>query len=281
MQNEDLALFARTDGEAYWMGNTETPSALWKTDKFGWREIPYRVSRWTQRELLATLHEEDPGSPTIRTSRGFPAGVYVQGRPRVDPVVLSRTRRWLPRRGSPGNDALFEDFLSTGVLDEYRHVMAGKLGTSDHVDRVRMSAAMGEFVAAKILTDAGYDVVPEIEVTTGHSLDFRARNGDTNVLVEVTRPQPPKTVRRRAPSPQSATPPRRKSTANSPNTAAARSCSSTARRFATTPGTPSAPNNRTSVTARSGLPRPPERSRRRVPKGAVPLELADALEFLD
>jgi len=40
MQNGDIALFARTDSDAYWMGNTETPSALWKTDKFGWREVP-------------------------------------------------------------------------------------------------------------------------------------------------------------------------------------------------------------------------------------------------
>jgi len=54
-----------------------------------------------------------------------------------------------------------------------------------------MSAAMAEFIAAKLLTDASYDVVPEIEVTTGHSLDFRAESDETNVLVEVTRPQPP------------------------------------------------------------------------------------------
>ncbi|TYT63809.1 DUF5784 family protein [Natrialba swarupiae] len=193
MQNEDLALFARTDGEAYWMGNTETPSALWKTDKFGWREIPYRVSRWTQRELLATLHEEDPWLADYPYISWFFLPVFMSKDGRESTRSFFREHAaGFPDAGRRETTRFFEDFLSTGVLDEYRHVMAGKLGTSDHVDRVRMSAAMGEFVAAKILTDAGYDVVPEIEVTTGHSLDFRARNGDTNVLVEVTRPQPPK-----------------------------------------------------------------------------------------
>lgn len=56
-----------------------------------------------------------------------------------------------------------------------------------------MSATMGEFIAAKLIVDAGYAIVPEIEVTTGHSLDYRATAGATNVLVEVTRPQPPQT----------------------------------------------------------------------------------------
>ena len=55
-----------------------------------------------------------------------------------------------------------------------------------------MSAAIAEFTGARILTGAGYDVTPEIEVTTGHSLDFRATDPDTGdgYLVEVTRPQP-------------------------------------------------------------------------------------------
>jgi hypothetical protein len=70
--------------------------------------------------------------------------------------------------------------------------MAGKLGTSASLDLVRMSAAIAEFTAARILTEAGYEVTPEIEVTTGHSLDYRATDPDTGAasLVEVTRPQP-------------------------------------------------------------------------------------------
>lgn len=192
MDNGDIALFARGDGEAYWMGNTETPSALWRTDKFGWREIPYHVSRWAQRELLATLYEEDP---------------WLADYPHISwyflPVFMSKdgresTRRFFREHAGGFPDAgrreatrFFEDFFETGALDEYRHVMSGKLGTSNHVDRVRMSAAMGEFITAKILVDADYDVVPEIEVTTGHSLDYRATDDETNVLVEVTRPQPP------------------------------------------------------------------------------------------
>jgi hypothetical protein len=70
--------------------------------------------------------------------------------------------------------------------------MAGKLGTSASRDLVRMSAAIAEFTAARILTEAGYEVTPEIEVTTGHSLDYRATDPATGAghLVEVTRPQP-------------------------------------------------------------------------------------------
>jgi hypothetical protein len=87
--------------------------------------------------------------------------------------------------------AFYESFLETGVLDDYRHVMAGKLGTSEYLDVARANGAMGEFNAAWLLDDAGYDVTPEIEVTTGHSLDYRAdRDGDQGVLVEVTRPVP-------------------------------------------------------------------------------------------
>ncbi|MFB6133413.1 MAG: DUF5784 family protein, partial [Halanaeroarchaeum sp.] len=40
-----------------------------------------------------------------------------------------------------------------------------------------------------LLTQAGYEVTPEIEVSTGHSIDFRTDPG--GVLVEVTRPTPP------------------------------------------------------------------------------------------
>ncbi len=192
MQNGDVALFARNDSDAYWMGNTETPSALWKTDKFGWREVPHHVSRWAQRELTATLHEEDPWLADYPHISWFFLPVFMSKDGRHSTRAFFREHAaGFPDAGRRETTRFFEDFLKTGVLDEYRHVMSGKLGTSDHVDRVRMSAAMAEFIAAKILTDAGYDVVPEIEVTTGHSLDFRAESDDTNVLVEVTRPQPP------------------------------------------------------------------------------------------
>ncbi|MFD1565392.1 DUF5784 family protein [Haloarchaeobius amylolyticus] len=194
MQNGDVALFARTDGDAYWMGNTETPSALWKTDKFGWREVPHHVARWAKRELTATLHERAPWLVDYPHLSWFFLPVFMSKDGRDSTRAFFRDHA----AGFPDADyqeatQFFEDFLSTGALDEYRHVMSGKLGTSDHVDRVRMSAAMAEFIAAKLLTGAGYDVVPEIEVTTGHSLDFRAKTDDTNRLVEVTRPQPPGT----------------------------------------------------------------------------------------
>ncbi len=192
MKNGDLALFARDDNEAYWMGNTETPSSLWRTDKFGWNDVPYHVARWAQRELLSTLHEEDRWLADYPHISWYFLPVFMSKDGREATRAFFREHAaGFPDAGRRETTRFFEQFLATGVLDPYRHVMSGKLGTSDHVDRVRMSAAMAEFIAAKLLTEAGYAVVPEIEVTTGHSLDFRAKNGDTNVLVEVTRPQPP------------------------------------------------------------------------------------------
>ncbi|WP_394740719.1 DUF5784 family protein [Natronococcus roseus] len=192
MQNGDLALFARNGEEAYWMGNTETPSSLWKTDKFGWEEVPYHVARWNQRELLATLHETDPWLADYPYLSWFFLPVFMSKDGRDSTRAFFREHAaGFPDAGRREATRYFEDFLETGVLDDYRSIMAGKLGTSNHVDRVRMSAAMGEFIAAKILTDAGYEVTPEIEVTTGHSLDYRAEDEETNRLVEVTRPQPP------------------------------------------------------------------------------------------
>ncbi|WP_459887301.1 DUF5784 family protein [Halostagnicola bangensis] len=192
MANDDVALFARNEEEAYWMGNTETPSTLWRTDKFGWRDVPYHVSRWAQRELLSTLHEEDPWLADYPHLSWFFLPVFMSKDGRESTRAFFREHAaGFPDAGRRESTRFFEEFFSSGTLDEYRHVMSGKLGTSDHVDRVRMSAAMGEFIAAKVLVDAGYDVVPEIEVTTGHSLDFRAKDAETNVLVEVTRPQPP------------------------------------------------------------------------------------------
>ncbi|MFC7044750.1 DUF5784 family protein [Halobacteriaceae archaeon GCM10025711] len=192
MDNGDMALFCWGDDGAYWLGNTETPSVLWRTDKFGFDEVPYPVARWAQRELLAQLHMEDP---------------WLEAYPHISwfflPVFLSKDGRRTTRAffkehagGFPDADfedvlAFYESFLDTGVLDPYRYEMAGKLGTSQQLDLVRMSAAMGEFNAAKLLYDAGYDVTPEIEVTTGHSLDFKADDGNGGILVEVTRPLPP------------------------------------------------------------------------------------------
>ncbi|MFB6121686.1 MAG: DUF5784 family protein [Halobacteriaceae archaeon] len=195
MDNGDVALFAWREGRggavpddcAYWIGNTETPSALWRTEKYGFDAVPYAVERWAQRELLAQLHEESPWLADYPHLSWF-----------FLPVLLSKDGRESTREflrdhaaGFPDADGetaldFYEGFLSSGVLDDHRHVMAGKLGTSDHVDHVRMSAAMGEFNVAKLLHDAGYDVTPEIEMESGHALDFRA----DGALVEVTRPLP-------------------------------------------------------------------------------------------
>ncbi|WP_435359915.1 DUF5784 family protein [Haloarchaeobius sp. DFWS5] len=204
MDNGDVALFCWTDDEAYWLGNTETPSSLWRTDKHDWEAMPYSVSRWAQRELLADLLEEAP---------------WLAEYPHIAwyflPVLMSKDGRESTREflydyacgfpdANPGAALSYlEAVLRPGTLDDYRHEMAGKLGTSEYVDETRMSSAISEFVAAKLLADAGYGVTPEIEVKTGHFLDYRATRPDgTSTLVEVTRPRPPS--RRSADSPVAA-----------------------------------------------------------------------------
>jgi len=51
--------------------------------------------------------------------------------------------------------------------------MASKLGTSAGVDLTRMQATMGEFNVAKLLHDADHDFEPEVELGSGHALDFQ------------------------------------------------------------------------------------------------------------
>ena len=205
MADGSMALFCWTEAETdpppgadggpvgYWLGNTETPSDLWRTEKYGFDEVPYPVSRWVQRELLAGLHDAEP---------------WLADYPHVSwyflPVFCSKdgaetTRAFFrdhaagfPEATRGDGTGYVERLLRPGILDEYRETMAGKLGTSTTMDVVRMSATVAEFTGARLLSDAGYAVTPEIEVTTGHSLDFRATDPDTGTasLVEVTRPQP-------------------------------------------------------------------------------------------
>ena len=192
MDNGDIALFVWNDTEAYWMGNTETPEALWRTEKYSFDSVPDDVSRWATRELTAQLHEESP---------------WLEPYPHLSwfflPVFLSKDGREATRAfffdhaaGFPDatrEEALefYESFLRTRALDDWREVMAGKLGTSEHLDLTRMTAAMGEFNVGHLLVEAGYDIEPEIEVSTGHAIDYRAETGGGDaVLVEVTRPTP-------------------------------------------------------------------------------------------
>ncbi len=192
MTNGDLALFASGADGSYWLGNTETPESLWRTDKHDWENVPYPITRWAQRELLATLHEEDPWLEAYPYLSWFFLPVFLSKDGRESTRAFFREHT----AGFPDTDwqtavDFLEQLLETGVMDEYRYLMAGKLGTSKQVDHARMNAAMAEFIAVKILTDAGYEITPEIEVTTGHSLDFRAHDENTSALVEVTRPVNP------------------------------------------------------------------------------------------
>ena len=192
MDNGDTALFAWRDDEAYWIGNTETPQALWRTNKYGFDTVPEAVADWAERELLAELYEDEPWLAEYESLSRF-----------FLPVLNSKDGRTSARTffreyatGFPDADrttalTYYDEFLATGVLDPFRHEMAGKLGTSPHVDRTRMAAAMSEFTVARILHNAGYQIEPEIAVSSGHSIDFKATENGDGHLVEVTRPSRP------------------------------------------------------------------------------------------
>lgn len=197
MDNGDTALFVRDDEEAYWLGNTETPSALWRTEKYTFEEVPYPVARFAQRELLAELLEAEPWLGEYPHLAWFFLPVFCS----KDGSETTRTFFRDHAAGFPDSSreaacSFYESALRPGTLDDYRYVMASKLGTSEAFDPVRMSATMSEFTVAHLLSKAGYDATPEIEVATGHSIDFLAdRNGrhadGDGSLVEVTRPRPP------------------------------------------------------------------------------------------
>jgi hypothetical protein len=154
--------------------------------------VPDEVAAWAERELLAQLHEESPWLAAYPTISWF-----------FLPVLLSKDGRETSRQflreyaaGFPDADwedglQFYESFLDRGILEEYRYVMASKLGTTESFDLDRMRSAMSEFTVARLLDDAGYDVEPDVEVTTGHFIDFRVDRGGPAFLVEVTRPRPP------------------------------------------------------------------------------------------
>ena len=207
MDNGDTALVCWTDdGEgpegvgggpgAYWLGNTETPRSLWQTDKYGFTEVPYPVRRWAERELLVQLHMESPWLEAYPHLSWFFLPVFLSKDGReTTRTFFSEHAAGFPDTTPEAALTHYESILHTGALDPYRAEMAGKLGTSEYLDLTRMTAAMGEFNVAKLLVDAGYEITPEIEVTTGHSIDFRAdppgSDGSQGILVEVTRPLPP------------------------------------------------------------------------------------------
>ncbi|MEF8784441.1 MAG: DUF5784 family protein [Haloarculaceae archaeon] len=200
MDNGDLALFAWGE-DAFWLGNTETPKTLWRTDKYTFSEVPYPIARWAQRELLTELQVSDPWLAEY----AYVSWYFL-------PVLFSKdgketTRAFFRDHASGFPDAtreeglqFYERLLSATDLDDHRYTMASKLGTSEAVDLVRMRATMAEFNAAKLLTDAGYDYTPEVALDSGYALDFRVHK--PNSLVEVTRPEPP--TRRRAGTPAAA-----------------------------------------------------------------------------
>jgi hypothetical protein len=190
MDDGSTALFCWGDDRAYWLGNTETPSVLWRTEKYTFEEVPYPVARWAQRVLFADLEAQDPWLAAHAHVAWFFLPVFFSKDGRESSRAFFREHAaGFPDAESGKSLAYYDRVLSSGMLDEYRYEMASKLGTSEQLDLTRMMALMGEVDAAAVLDAAGYDVTPEVEVTTGHSLDFRAdREGEQPTLVEVTRP---------------------------------------------------------------------------------------------
>lgn len=199
MGNDDLALFVwHEESGAYWLGNTETPEPLWRTDKETFQEAPYPITRWAQRELLAELETDDPWLADYDHLSWFFLPVFFSKDGRESTRTFFRDHAaGFPDATREEGLAFYEQFLSTGVLDDHRYTMATKLGTSEQTDLVRMRATMAEFNVAKLLTDLGYTLTPEIELDSGYALDFRVHDPET--LIEVTRPEPP--TRRRAGTP--------------------------------------------------------------------------------
>ena len=201
MDNGDLALFAWTDQGAYWLGNTETPEALWRTEKYTFDEAPYPIARWAQRDLLSDLEASDPWLADYDHVAWFFLPVFFSKDGRETTRQFFRDHAaGFPDASRADGLEFYESFLSTGVLDDHRYTMATKLGTSEQLDLVRMRSSMAELNAAKLLTDAGYEFTPEVPLDSGYALDFRVH--DPGTLVEVTRPEPP--TRRRAGTPASA-----------------------------------------------------------------------------
>ncbi len=201
MDNGDLALFAWSDADAYWLGNTETPEILWRTDKVSFAEAPHGISRWAERELLAALKEAEPWLADYDHLAWFFLPVFVSKDGRETTRAFFRDHAaGFPDASREQGLEYYDAFLSSGVLDDHRYTMAAKLGTSEQRDLVRMRATMAEFNAAKLLTDAGHEIEPEAAVDSGHALDFRVPAA--GALVEVTRPEPPS--RRRAGTPAAA-----------------------------------------------------------------------------
>ncbi|MFW6000245.1 MAG: DUF5784 family protein, partial [Halorubrum sp.] len=158
MDDGSFALFCWTDEDGdppsgadggpvgYWLGNTETPSELWRTDKYGFDEAPYSVSRWAQRELLAGLHDDEPWLTDYPHVSWYFLPVFCS----KDGAATSRAffrdhAAGFPDATREDGTGFVEETLRPGILDDYREVMAGKLGTSASRDLVRMSAAIAEF----------------------------------------------------------------------------------------------------------------------------------------
>ncbi|XGI84381.1 DUF5784 family protein [Halorutilales archaeon Cl-col2-1] len=200
MDNGDIALFAwKNDArEGYWLGNTQTPEVLWDTDKyrFGHDAVPYGISRGAQRELLGEIEERMPWISSYPYLSWFflPVLLSKDGRKTV-PDFFRENAAGFPDATHDDAASFYEEFLSTGILDDHRYEMSTKVGTSSELDLTRMASAMSEFTTARILTEAGYEITPEIDVDTGHSLDFHAESSDgvrdDPLLIEVTRPLPP------------------------------------------------------------------------------------------
>jgi len=172
---------------------------------------------------------------------------------------------WAAAR-QPTQNVPRSSLLRWGVhRDDYRETMAGKLGTSTSLDLVRMSAAIAEFTAARILTEAGYEAEHQDRLAgRGHAPATRLWT-----LCEATL------------SRRSATPRRRRRADSWRHTVAASPSSLTAPPSQRTTGRPCAKRDRRSVIGRPlSCARARTDTSKDIGKGSVPIDLSAAIDWV-
>ena len=131
MDNGDLALFIWNGQEAYWLGNTQTPETLWRTDKRSFERSPDAIAEWAQRELLAQLEVEDPWLTEYEALAHF-----------FLPVFLSKDGRESTRTFFRDHASGFPD---AGVVTEERlRGLAAVLREQHGEEKVRERLVLGE-----------------------------------------------------------------------------------------------------------------------------------------
>jgi hypothetical protein len=70
MDTGNIALMPWNGNRAIWLGNTETLSALWQTEKDPFEEVPAGIAAWALKELSPSFTRRPYSSPGIPHSPG-------------------------------------------------------------------------------------------------------------------------------------------------------------------------------------------------------------------